>query len=183
MNCQLCGNSRYGTGTGRNMIMINDVRRAFAYAKIQRDVYIELPKEDPDHGKGLLGKLKLCLYGTRDATKGWQETLSSHLESIGFIRRKGHPSVFWHPDKEIRTLVHGDDYVSAGDESAMTWLETELAKAYEIQTPKVGMRKDYQQEGQVLNRFIRCTVGGWEIEVDPRHAELVVEQLGIIDDK
>ena len=35
----------------RRIIMINDVRRAHFYAKIQRDVYIELPKEEPDHGK------------------------------------------------------------------------------------------------------------------------------------
>ena len=47
------------TAGGRRMIMMNEVRRAYVYAKIQRDVYIELPKEDPDHGKGLLGKLKL----------------------------------------------------------------------------------------------------------------------------
>ena len=67
------------------MLMINDVRRAYLYAKVQRDVYIELPKEDPDHGKELLGKLKVCLYGTRDASKGWQETLSAHVESFGFI--------------------------------------------------------------------------------------------------
>ena len=67
------------------MIMIHDVRRAYFYAVIQRDVYIELPKEDPGHGKGLLGKLKLCPYGTRDAANGWQETLSSHLESVGVI--------------------------------------------------------------------------------------------------
>ena len=65
--------------------MIHDVGRACFYVKIKRDVYIELPKEDPDHGKGLLGKPKLCLYGTRDAAKGWQETLSAHFESIGFI--------------------------------------------------------------------------------------------------
>ena len=52
------------------MIMMNDVRRATFYVKIQRDVYVELPKENPDHGKGFLGKLKLCLYGTRDAAKG-----------------------------------------------------------------------------------------------------------------
>jgi hypothetical protein len=32
----------------------------------------------------LMGKLKLCLYGTRNAAKGWQETLSAHLETIGF---------------------------------------------------------------------------------------------------
>ena len=44
----------------RRMIMINDVLRAYFYAQIQRDLYIELPKEDLDYGKGLLGKLK-CL--------------------------------------------------------------------------------------------------------------------------
>jgi hypothetical protein len=104
------------------------------------------------------------------------------LESIGLIRGKGHPSVFWHPKREIRTLVHGDDYVSSGDETSMTWLEAEFAKAYEIRTQKLGMRKEYQQEGKVLNRLVRCTEAGWEIEVDPRHAELVAEQLGI-DDK
>ena len=103
------------------------------------------------------------------------------LGKHGFIQGKGHPSVFWHPEKQIRTLVHGDAYVSAGDESSMTWLETELAKAYEIQTQKLGMKKEHQQEGKVLNRLIRCTEAGWEIEADPRHAELVVEQLGIED--
>ena len=51
------------------LVMIKDVRRAYLYAKITRDVYIELPKEDPKYGTGLLGKLKLCLNGTRDAAK------------------------------------------------------------------------------------------------------------------
>ena len=55
------------------MIMMNDVHRAHFHAKIQGEVYIELPKADPDRGKGMLGKLKLCLYGTRDAAKGWQK--------------------------------------------------------------------------------------------------------------
>ena len=89
----------YPQSGNNRILMINDGRRACFYAKIQRDVYIELPKEDPDHGKGLLGKLKLCLYGTRDAAKGWQETLSTHFERIGFIRGRGHPSVFLAPRK------------------------------------------------------------------------------------
>ena len=69
-------------------MIINDVRRAYRYAQIQRAVYIELLEEGPDYGKRLLGKFKLCLYGTRDAAKGRQETFSSHLESIGFVRRE-----------------------------------------------------------------------------------------------
>ena len=110
-----------------------------------------------------------------------QETPSAHLESIGFVRGKGHPRVSWHPEKKFRTLVHGDDSVSAGGESSVTWLETELATAYEIQIPKLGMGKDDQQEGKGLNRLIRCTGAGWEVEADPRQAELVVDQLWIED--
>ena len=120
----------HSRGGARRSVMVNDVRRAYFYAKIQRDVYIELPQEDEMHGK-MLGKLKLCLYGTRDAAKGWQETLSAHLEAIGFKRGRGHPCVFHHPSRDIKTLVHGDDYVSAGSDESMDWLEAELAKAYD----------------------------------------------------
>ena len=91
--------------------------------------------------------------------------------------------MFWHPTRAIRTLVHGDDYVSGGDPEELEWLETELAKEYEIQTQKIGFGKDKQEEGKVLNRIIRCTESGWELEADPRHAELVIEQLGVDAEK
>ena len=100
------------------------------YAKIQRNVYIELPKDDEMHGK-MLGKLRLCRYGT--AAKGWQETSSARLDTIGLKRGTGHPCVFHFSSRDIKTLLHGDDYVSAGSDESMDWLEAELAKACEIQ--------------------------------------------------
>ena len=67
--------------------MVNDVARAYFYAKCTRDIYIELPEEDEQYGVGdTVGKLNLCLYGTRDAASNWQETLSSHLVEHGFSR-------------------------------------------------------------------------------------------------
>ena len=36
-------------------------------------------------------------------------------------------------------------------------------------------------DGQVLNRFVRCTDSGLELDADLRHAELIVEQLGLTD--
>ena len=63
----------------RRKIMVNDVRRAYFYAKAMRDIYIELLAEDTDGRGDVVGKLRLCMYGTRDAAKGWQETLSAHL--------------------------------------------------------------------------------------------------------
>ena len=47
--------------------MVNDVRRAYFYAKQQRSVFIELPGEDEDAAEGEVGELLLCLYGTQDA--------------------------------------------------------------------------------------------------------------------
>ena len=111
-------------------------------------MYIELPKEDKDHGKGMLGKLRLCLYGTRDAAKDWQETFSTHLESIGYRRGRGHPSVFWHPDKKIKTLVHGDHYVSAGDDASLQWLEDELSKA--SLGARACARRDKRKDGYLI---------------------------------
>jgi len=172
-----------GENDVRKEVMVNDVRRAYFYAKIERDVFIELPAEDPDFGSDKIGKLRLCLYGTRDAAKGWQETLSTHLTSIGFTRGLGHPSVFHHKGQGIKTLVHGDDYVSSGSPASMAWLEKELGKAYEIKTQRLGLGSGLCSEGKVLNRIIRATSGGWEVEADPRHAELVVEQLGLQNEK
>ena len=127
--------------------MINDVRRAYFYAKIQRDVYIEVPPEDPRAGPGVIGKFKLCLYGARDAAKGWQEELSNQMESIGFVRGIGHPSVFWHPKRDICTIVHGDDYVSSGMDIDLMWLQEELAKSYETKTQKLGVGEGWEKQG------------------------------------
>ena len=74
------------------------------------------------------------------------------------------------------------DYVSAGIDESMDWLEAELAKAYEIQTQKLGGSKQQKAEGKVLNRILRHTASGWEIEADPRYAEFVIEQLGLDND-
>ena len=114
--------------------MINDVCRAYFYAKAMKDIYIEISAEDKDAGPDVLGKLEFCLYGTPDAVKGLQETLSAQLESCWLRRGIGHPAVFRRPDRDIMTLVHGDDYVSSSRQSDLDWIEVQLQAAYEIQT-------------------------------------------------
>ena len=126
------------------------------------------------------------MYGTRDAALKWQSVLSDHLVDAGFKRGIGHPSVFYHPDKDIWTLVHGDDHCSAGSPSSLDWMEDLLAKRYEIKTQRIGKGKARsgeakKLEGQVLNRVVRRTNEGWELEGDLRHAELIIEQLSLTD--
>lgn len=74
----------------RRDIMINDVSRAYFYAQASRALFIKLPQEDEDAQQGQVGRLNVCLYGTRDAAKGWQQTLTKHLLDIGYVRGRGH---------------------------------------------------------------------------------------------
>ena len=172
----------------RRRIMVNDVKRAYFNARATRDLYIELPEEDVDHGKNLIGKLNLCLYGTRDAAVNWQEALSENLLKAGFVRGIGHTAVFYHPTRDVMVMVHGDDYVSSGWEEDLQWLKTILEADYEIKTQLIGpvdhaAGQGEIAEGKVLNRVIRATTDGWQIEADPRHAELIAEQMGVQNGK
>ena len=132
--------SRAATDDKPRVLMVNDVRRAYIYAKATRELYVELPAEDAEHGCcDKVGRLRLCLYGTRDAALNWQETLSDHLVNIGNTLGVGFPSVCVHREKGLWTLVHGDDYISAGDPESLDWLEVQLKSQYDIRTQRIGM--------------------------------------------
>ena len=123
-------------------LMVNDVSRAYCSAKCTRDMYIELPPEDPKARPDLFGRLRLCLYGTRDAALNWQSTLSEHPIEIGFIQGFGHPSVFRHATRDVWTLVHGDDYCSAGKPDHLDWFHKALGEKFEIKTQRLGGGED-----------------------------------------
>ena len=161
----------------RRDLMVNDVRRAYFYAQQKRNVFIELPSEDGEALPGEVGQLMLCLYGTRDAAREWQRTLSEHLVPIGFEPGRGHSSIFAHHTKGIRLLVHGDDYFSSGPTDELDWLETELENRYEIQSQRFHGNNKEQQELKILNRIVRRTMDGFEVEADPRHVELVLVKM------
>ena len=61
------------TGEDRLQISLVDISRAYFNAGTDPDkpVYVELPREDPDWGEGLCGKLNVHMYGTRPAADGW----------------------------------------------------------------------------------------------------------------
>lgn len=55
-----------------------------------------------------------CVPMGRGMGHGDGNTLSEHLKSIGFVRGRGHPSVFHHPGKMMNTMLHCDDPFPCG---------------------------------------------------------------------
>ena len=77
----------------------------------------------------------------------------------------------------IRTLVHGDYYASAGSLEALRWLQGKLEGTFEMKTVIAGHSSDPEvvTEAKILNRVIRAVPTGWEYECDQRHAEIIIE--------
>ena len=88
-------------------------------------------------------------------------------------------------------MVHGDDFMSVGTKEAARQFRQKLEARFEIKTRLIwpqpdassaragasGRGEDVQSEGRVLNRIVRWTSDGWEIEPDQRHADIIVHEL------
>ena len=159
-----------------------------------RQVCVELPREDItplDRQMDHVGHLQMSLYGTRDAAMNWQEEVAKEMQGWGFSRDRYNPCLYWNEKTRLRTMVHGDDFVSAGTREAVRAFRRQLEKRFEIKTQVIGSGRgvrtdvrrtdnaepDEVQEGRVLNRIVRWTQDGWEVEPDQRHADIIVHEL------
>jgi hypothetical protein len=160
-------------------LMILDVKCAFLYGYIKRDLFIELPPEDPLHDEGVVGKLLKSMYGTRDAPQIWQQTVELKLSSIGFVASALHPAIYIHEDKGIRIVVHVDDFLCTGTREQLQWLHDELRKSYDLKVNLMGEAQDLSKEGNFLGRLVRWTTEGIEVESDPKHVEVLLSEWGM----
>ena len=158
-----------------------DVRKAYFNGIPRRNLFMHLPRELglPGHW---VGRQIRCVYGTRDAGAIWEDTYRDLLEAIGFRSGRASPCVFYHPEKDISTVVHGDDFTSLGSDAALDWMEGEMAKSFELKL-RGRLGRDLPGELRILNRIVRITDTGLEYEADPRHVELISESLELNDCK
>ena len=91
--------------------------------------------------------------------------------------------MFQHESKQVRCLVHGDDFVCVGEPADLKWLRTKLGVRFKIKSSMVGMNAQDGEirEARILNRIIRVTPQGWEYEADQRHADLIIQETGAAD--
>ena len=125
-----------------------------------------------------VGRQVRCVYGTRDAGAIWEDCYRDLLESIGFKSGVASPCVFHHYERDISTVVHGDDFTSLGTDENLTWMESEMSKNFELKL-RGRLGRDLPGELRILNRIVRVSADGLEYEADPRHVELIAESLDL----
>jgi len=165
-------------------IMINDISRAYFYAPATSPTFVEICDEDWEEGDEYnCGELLVSMYGTRSAAKNWQMCYSELLVAAGFKMGKTNSCIFFHPERQIRTMVHGDDFVSVASQENLAWLKGVLEGKFETKTIVIGPDKNDCKSARVLNRIISYTDEGIEYEADQRHAEAIVRDLNMTSAK
>ena len=72
------------------------------------------------------------MYGTRDAAQNWEVTYTAFMNEIGFINGKSTPCVFYHKEKELRIVAHGDDFTVLGHEESLDWFRQKISEKFEV---------------------------------------------------
>ena len=174
LNGNLCQNR------GQYRISFVDIKRAHFYAAATREIYVSLPEEAGEF-PNMVGRLLKSMYGCRDAGVNWELEIARVMTKFGFMQGLSSPCVYWHPDRDIRTAIHGDDFVSVGKAADLKWLHEGLAKEWTTVVRGVlGPPEDSEccHEIVILNRLLTWTAEGVEWEADPRHVDLLVEATG-----
>ena len=129
-----------------------------------------------------VGLLRRSMYGMRDAASLWEKLVAKKMKALGFRQGKSTPCVFWHPVKDVRTTLHGDNFASLGYRMDLEWLEGELSKEWSVQVEGYfgpPGEADCVCSMRTLNRLLAWTHEGIEWECDPRHVEILVREMGV----
>lgn len=150
------------------------------HTQAKRDPYVKLPPED--HEAGRCGRLNKARYGTRDAAPSWETKYIQFMTDIGFMKGQSTPFILFHPERNIRVAVHGDDFTVQAYESELDWFRRHISQIYEVKfRGRVGPEKKESTRIRILNRVIELAHKGIYEEADQRHAEIIVRDLGLHD--
>merc|ERR1711884_491237 len=98
---------------------------------------------------------------------------------LGFQVGKASPCNFHHPRMDITCTVHGDDFTSCGPEYAVAWFQKKIEAKYESKHSTFGPGKGHESSIRVLNRVLTWTAQGITYEADQRHADIIIQELGL----
>ena len=99
--------------------------------------------------------------------------------TLGLSFCKASPVLFYHPQRGLKCLVHGDDFVVSGEPVDLVWMRNELESKLEINTTILGDGPGMAKAVKILNRKLCWHDGaGISYEADKKHAEAIIRETG-----
>ena len=105
--------------------MALDAKRAFLHADALTETSVKPPHLRDTERCWLLKK---CMYGTLSAAAGWQHLVQKVGTDVGLLSSSNCPCAFGHSTRDLDMVVHGDDFIVAGDGDDLDWLFQKLGE-------------------------------------------------------
>ena len=155
----------------KNILGQIDIQKTHLYGKSKRKIAIILPKECGENpGYGFLNR---TLYGTRDAASSWELEVRETLESFGMTAGSSCPCLYSDRSRDIALLVHGDDIIFCGAPEHFSALSARLKDEWNLSVKGTLGPLGDSRSLRVLGRLLSFQGDAYEVEADPRHAELL----------
>ncbi len=151
--------------------------RTYFHARAKRKVYVELSKEDFEEGR--CGLLKIAMYGTRDAEQNWELGHTEMTTEADCRQGSFGACVFYHKQKNVRVVVHGDDFTALGPSKSLDWFRGAVQQGMEVKFKERLVRGQVGASVRTLNKIVTVTDEGLEYEADQRRAEILMRNTGI----
>ena len=127
----------------------------------------------------MCAKLRMSMYGTKACAQNWQKGVQETKATFGFSIGKASPVLFYHPQRSLKCLVRGDDFVMSGEPVDLVWMRNELESKLEINTTILVGEPGMAKEVKILNRKLCWHDGiGISYEADQKHAEAIIRETG-----
>ena len=164
-------------------MLVLDVSRAHFHPRIQRELYVEIPKEDDLAGPDEVGLLLRTMYGTREASSAFEQFFTEIVEELGFQVGVSVTCVYWRPSDMLIIWRHGDDISIVGEEDSSELVFKALSEKMILKRRAIlGYGDGHDKTISLLNRMITLEVDAGRrrvvYEPDPRHIEILLHQFG-----
>ncbi len=93
------------------------------------------------------------MYGTRDAA------YTEMMQEVGFRQGSYSACVFYHEQKNVRVVVHGDDFTALGPSKSLDWLRGVVKQRMEVKL-KGRLERGTPGAVRIPNRIVTVTENG-----------------------
>ena len=155
--------------------MLIDVKKAHLNGVVSDDVYAYVRLPD-----GRIWRLRRWLYGMRPAAQAWEEDYARKLETLGFVRGKSAPTVFFRPTTRCRCVVHGDDFKFSGYADELKEVADKMREWYDLKVQgNLGGEDGDDTRVTILNRVLTWEGDYIDYRADDKHVQVIKNEFGL----
>lgn len=119
----------------------------------------------------------------RGAARGWEEEYTHKMRAADFVPGRNAPTVFRHSFRDLRCVVHGDNFTFAGPPQDLMWAAAQMQAWYEVKVRGVlGPEPEDTSEIDNLNQRLVWGDAFIALSAETRHTREIVNGVGLTDE-